>query len=78
MSLLTDLLDKAKAIEAEVLKEGTVLVGEAETKIKDLIENLEHEVSKETGKADSPAQTPTTQPTQSDGSGVQTSSDLTA
>lgn len=76
MSTFSDLLVKARELETELVKDGTVLVGEAETKLKDLLQNLEHEVEKEASNLEKPAQTPTTPPTASDGTGVQTSSDL--
>jgi hypothetical protein len=76
MSTFSDLLVKAKELETELTKDGTVLVGEAETKLKDLLQNLEHEVEKEVSPLEHPAQTPTAP--QSDSSGVQTSSDLQA
>lgn len=61
MSTFSDLLSKAQQLDVELAKEGTVLVGEAATVLSDLIENLQHEVSKEVGAA--PASTPTGEPT---------------
>lgn len=81
MSMLSDLLAKAQQLETELKKEGTVLVGEAETVLKDLVQNLEHEVQKEVKAA--PASTPGGEPTPNaegaaaaPGAGVNTSSDL--
>jgi hypothetical protein len=73
MSMLSDLLAKAQQLEVEVKKEGTVLVGDAESLVKELVQNLEHEVSKEVG--GTPASTATGEPA-ANADGVQKSSDL--
>jgi hypothetical protein len=71
--MLSDLLAKAQQLELELKKEGTVLVGDAETVLKDLVQNLEHEVQKEVGAQ--PASTPAGEPTPN-AEGVQKSTDL--
>lgn len=61
MSVFSDLLAKAKQLEIEIAKEGTVLVGDAATVLSDLVENLQHEVNKEVSAP--PANTATGEPT---------------
>lgn len=60
MSVFSDLLGKAKQLEIELAKEGTVLVGDAAVVLQDLLENLQHEVNKEVGAP--AASTPTGEP----------------
>jgi hypothetical protein len=61
MSTFSDLLSKAQQLEVEIAKEGTVLVGDAATILKDIVENLQHEVNKEVSAP--PASTPSGEPT---------------
>lgn len=70
MSVLSDLLAKAQKVEAGLKAEGTTVVGEVEADVKDLVENLQHQVDKET------SDTQGSEEKAADGEGVQKSSDL--